>query len=82
MKDEILSRLIVRLFKVAAEMALKKGMPYTFIEDWKFPKSVSNRQAIRVISAAHKAELQCNEWSNEIKNIIIEISKTYKSKES
>ena len=76
------SVLISRLFKVASEIAQKKGMPYTFIEEWKVPKSVSNKQACRVVTAAYKAELQCNEWANEIRSIIDAMLKARKSQES
>lgn len=77
---EAQKKIISELITVAAEMALKKDMPPTLIEDWHFPKSVSKKQAVRVVSAAWLADERCRQWAVKVRNLADELTNRKKIK--
>ena len=58
------------LLKLAGEMVAGVGMPSTFLEDWKLPKTTPRRACRQIRDAADKADEQCKRWAVRLRGII------------
>ena len=56
-----------KLIKLSAQMVMRLSMPSDDYSDWNFPKNTSMKQAMKVLSAAKKAQEQCRLWAIEIR---------------
>lgn len=56
-----------KLIKLSAQMATRLNMPPDNYEDWRFPKSISQKQAFKVLRAAENAQEQCRLWAIAIR---------------